>query len=294
METPPTFAAQQMPPLQPAPAFRVRLAAIGEAWQIIWQDVWPWVILMFLLLVATSVVQLPIQFAIQFSMMPRIIQSGQAPADPFQALNVSLGMIVGFGFLGIVIIAIQGFVTTLPQRFVLRKLRGQPATINDMFSFDGACWRVVLWWLLFPLLAGIVPAALMISAIVGAGGLNSKPEVWILSPVVWIAYPISILCYLSAQSIFAFVPLLIVDQGLSVADAAKLSVKTLGRHVLPMFGVVYLCGAILSGLGACACYIGLFVTGCLQYATLGVVYNDFFRRMEAPREETASWYPRQA
>jgi len=235
------------------------------------------------------------QFAIQFSMMPGLNQSGargsQSQANPFQGLDLSPVMFVGLGILGIAMIGIQGFVNTMPQRFTLRKLRGSPATINDMFSFDGTAWRVVFWWSLFPLIAGVVPALLMISAIFGAGGFSLHPENVIFSPVVWLAYGISIVWFLAAQTLFSFVPLLIVDQGLSVVDAAKLSVTTLARHALPMFGVVYICAAFLSGLGACACYVGFFVTGCLQQATIGVVYNDFFRRVEPPREQAGS-YPR--
>ena len=296
METPPTFSAQQLPPIQVPPAYRVRLAAIGEAWRIIWKDVWPWVILMFLLMVSTSIFQVPIQFAIQFSMMPGLMQSGargsRSPADAFQALDLSPGMLAGLVILGIGVIGIQGFVNTLPQRFTLRKLREWPATVNDMFSFDGASGRVAAWWVLFPLLAGLIPAVLMISAVLASGGFSSRPDNIVLSPVFWIAYGTSILWFLAAQTLFAFVPLLIVDQGLSVVDAARLSAKTLAPHVLPMLGVVYICAALLSVLGVCACYVGFFVTGCLQQATIGVVYNDFFRRVEQPREETASAYPR--
>src|SRR5277367_397721 len=97
MQTPPSFSAQQVPPYQAPPAYRVRLAAIGEAWQIIWKDVWPWVILVFLLLVATSVVQVPMQMMFQMGMMSDMMRAGpggsQPPFDPFKALNITPEMI---------------------------------------------------------------------------------------------------------------------------------------------------------------------------------------------------------
>lgn len=288
METPPFFAAQTQPQLPP-PSMRVRFDAIREAWGLIWpSDVWPWVIAM--------IVFMGVSYAVQIAMMPIAMATGALSGPSGSSSSPSsasaLGLYIGLNALiGLIVMVLQGVICCLPQRLALRKLRGLPATVNDMFSFDGAFPKLALWWLVCPLLYFLLPA--LVAGIgfgsILAAGKNSDPSA--LFAILIPLYVIAIVAALAIQSLFAFVPLLLIDKGLGVVEAAKLSARTLSKHVLPMMGV-YFCAAFVSALGICACGIGFLVTGSIVYATIGVIYNDFFR--PGPTEVLAegSYYPR--
>lgn len=49
---------------------------------------------------------------------------------------------------------------------------------------------------------------------------------------------------------------------------------------------------IISAIGACACGIGILVTGPILYVTVAVISNDFFRPAQSG-QEYSGWYPRQ-
>jgi len=73
----------------------------------------------------------------------------------------------------------------------------------------------------------------------------------------------------------AFVPLLILDRNLSIADAITTSFNALKQHALAMFGLIFVAG-FLSVLGACLCGFGALFTAPIYMVVLGLTYNNFF------------------
>jgi len=72
-----------------------------------------------------------------------------------------------------------------------------------------------------------------------------------------------------------FVPLLILDQGMSPIDEVTRSVDTLKPHAWAMFGLVFV-ASLLAGLGACLCGVGVLFTAPIYLVTIGISYNNFF------------------
>ena len=292
METPPSSSDLQSPPsprLPPPPALRVRFAAIGEGWSLIRQDMIPWVVAMLLLM--------GVSYGVELLAMPALLAMAPAadagsPRGSAYTAGYAVGFFAVYSAMFIAIAVLQGVISTLPQRFSLRKLRGQSASVNDMFSLDGAFGRVAAWWLLYPFLFAVIPAVLFGLAVLVGGGISSAPSGLLIAALA-VAYVLTLVSFLVIQSLFALVPLLIVDQQLGVFEAARVSARTLARHLPAMTGV-YFCAAFISALGACACGLGFLVTGSILYATIGVMYNDFFRPAQPLGQEVDSWYPRPA
>ncbi|MHB8636648.1 MAG: hypothetical protein ACYC96_09265 [Fimbriimonadaceae bacterium] len=286
MQTPPSFSA----PVSGAtpPPMRVRFAAIGEAWNLIRQDWAPWVVAILVLVVAT--------YAAEFVALPALMLVGAASGTTKVGANAPsatlvIGVVAVYAFTLALVAVVQGLMSTLPQRLALRRLRGESSGLNDLFTLDGAVWTVGLWWLLYPVLTMIVPFVLFAVAALVSGGFSSRANPGLVASSLVVAYVLMIVSFLVIQSLFAFVPLLIIDRRMTVIEAAKLSAKTLGRQ-LPAICGVYFCAMLVSFIGACACGVGFLVTGSILYATIGVIYNDFFRPEAVVSEGSQEWYPR--
>jgi len=273
---------------------RIRFDAIGEAWSMVMSDLGNWVVASIVVLAIIYALEIVFQLMILPLTMVLPDSSSKTPADISRAFAFTGVFIGAVGLFSVVITGVQGVTTAWLQRFALIKARGGFPTLGDFFSFDGAIGRVFLWSFLMPLLAGIVVWGIFIAGAVGAGLFASRALDSTGIAILILAGAIGATVAFFIQAIFAFVPLILIDQKLPIVDAARLSFQTLAPNALPMVGV-YFCAAFLSGLGACLCGIGIIFTLPLLYATIAVMYNDFFRPQRLPpvaQVAPGEFYPR--
>src|SRR5262249_2995464 len=89
----------------------------------------------------------------------------------------------------------------------------------------------------------------------------------------------------------AFAPLIAADQRCSGLEAIKLSYATLKPHAWAMFFLIFV-AQLASGLGICACGIGLALTFPLYQVVIAITYNSFFPPQPAAPVETWGQPPR--
>ena len=132
------------------------------------------------------------------------------------------------------------------QWLFLRRVRGEPADIGDVF----AGFRLAF----VPLLL----AGLVVHVLVGIGlALCIVPGIYLL--VSW----------------RMFVPLLIVDKGLEFWPAMELSRKVVTKHWWPCFGLLLLAG-LIGLLGFLGCVVGIFFTLPIAVGATAYSYLDIF------------------
>jgi hypothetical protein len=129
-------------------------------------------------------------------------------------------------------------------RMATNQLRGQPISIGDMFSVSDVLPALLVGSLLVGLAAGIGMLFCVIPGLVIAG-------------------------------LLMFTIPLIVDKRLGATEAMSLSWNTLKGQAL-MATVFYFVVAIIGGLGAMLCGIGLLFTFPLFILSVAVLYRDFF------------------
>lgn len=127
--------------------------------------------------------------------------------------------------------------------FILRKVRGQPATIGDLF----------------------------------AGFTKAFVSLFVAGLLFWIFVPAGLCCFLIPgiylMVAYTFTWLLAVDKGLGFWDAMETSRKVVTRHWWSVFGLLLL-GIPFILLGIAALGVGIFVTIPLVLGAVAYAYED--------------------
>ncbi len=131
-------------------------------------------------------------------------------------------------------------------RMALNQLRGLPTSPMDVFAFKGQFLPVLLGTFLFMF-------------------------------ITWLGIAFLILPGLILSTLLAFTNLLILDRGMKVDEAMKLSWTVVKPHMWTAMGV-FIVAALASFLGAFACCIGLLITVPIFVMSVAILYERFFRQ----------------
>lgn len=182
--------------------------------------------------------------------------------------NQAAGFIPFVGFIASLIL--QGPLLGGLNRFFLKLIRGEQATIGDAFSgfsvgFGRLCGTFLLMVLFIYLT--IVPAFIILFATMQGGG-NPSALFWVLLVPGVIA-----MSYLGVSFMFALP--LSADLDLGPWDSLRVSLRVVSKHWFSIFALVFVAG-LISALGIFALCIGLIVTLPIFYAATLWAYEDIF------------------
>jgi uncharacterized membrane protein len=192
-----------------ARGYRIDIGScIGRSWELLKANFWPMV---------------------GATLLALLIASGGG--IPF--VGPVVGMIVGGPMMGGLYL------------FFLRRIRGQPATVGDIFQgFSLAFAQLLLLYIVSTLLTGL---GLLLCLLPGI--------------------------YLAVSWIFAL--LLVIDKRLDFWPAMELSRKVVSHHWWTIFGLSIVAG-LVSMLGVFACIVGIFVTMPIMFGAIAYAYEDIF------------------
>ena len=174
----------------------------------------------------------------------------------------------------------------------LRVIRGEPATLTDLFAgFRRSFVQLFLAVLVMGLLIGLtlIPFVIffclkLIPLVKGVNFDNLSPDdsmnllksilASALLPTAWVlllcAIPASFLCVS-----WKFTVPLIIDKQLDFAAAMKVSWKKVNQHWWQVFGLVLLID-LVNVAGLCVCCVGLIVSIPIGLAALMIAYETIF------------------
>jgi uncharacterized membrane protein len=141
-------------------------------------------------------------------------------------------------------------------RMATMQLRGQPISIGDMFSVSDV-------------LPSLLVASLLIALAVGIGTM------------------LCVIPGLVAAGLLMFTIPLIVDKRLGATEAMGLSWNALKGQAV-MATLFYLIVAIIGGIGAALCGVGLLLTFPVFILSVAVAYRDFFMGQITPGSAASS------
>ncbi len=217
--------------------------------------------------IGAVLVALIISYAINF--LGAIVVALTAPgANTFQTGGFSPGLPLLSAILMLASYVVSGALgltmTTGISWIGVQRLRGLSGAFSDIFTVGGAFKQVFGFYCLVHLVVYLPFLALPFAS---PNALGPVVIGWFgLLLVAMIAYPRWML-----------VPLVLIDQRVSIGQALSTSAQALKGQYLITFWVMF-CASFLSGLGFIACFVGVLFTAGLVYLTPAVIYHDFFRR----------------
>lgn len=219
------------------PRREVDLAVIGDAWRIVTGNLGPFIIAS-LMLVVIGFVCYAVFFAPVFMAAFSAGASGETAAQP----DIVMQLLLGLGF-QISFSVAAGLVMSSIVQMGLKGIRGEEISVSDAFSgFTNQPLQVLL-------------AGLLVGIATGIG---------------------TMLCYLPGFIVAGLLSLTIpyiVDRKMSAIEGLKASWSTMSPFWV-MGALLFFVGSLVAGLGACACFVGMFVTFPMLYVTNSVVYED--------------------
>jgi hypothetical protein len=170
--------------------------------------------------------------------------------------------------------------------FSIKKIRGQPAGINDGFAgFGSKFWQYFLVNLITTLIISAVMIVVIVGVVIAAlamGGLNRGLRNGDFPPALIGVFAIGGLVALAVtlyfQVCWVFALPLVADKGLEFWPGMQLSRRMVMKHWWATFGLFFIVG-LLSMVGVIACGVGAFVTGPIAFAMLAVHYDRVFGRL---------------
>jgi hypothetical protein len=212
-------------------------------------------------------------------------------ADPMSTIGISaliIAMMIGAGFVpcvgSLLQLAVMGPLTAAWYGYFLRRIRGLPAAMEDVFAVfqHPDLGHMVLAHVIVSVI-GVLVMVPMIFAVVfttigtaaAAAATESESAPLLLFPIIaLVSLPlIAVWFYLTIA--FMFGPILILDRGHAFWPAMRLSQKVVNRNLLPMVGLVLVAWAIaLAGLLALC--LGIFVAAPIVVASYAHAYEDLF------------------
>lgn len=226
------------PITEPNPNARVRIGAIGEAWELFKEKMSTWVLIILVYLacamgigIVSNLMALALRSAMGMSAQP------QKPEELAGFFMITiLQQIVTQSIMAILVVGMF--------RTAIRQVRGLPIQVSDLFSAADV-WLTAI---VATFLVGLATVGGLLIFIIGA-------------------------LYIAARLMFTLP--LIADARLKATDAMALSWRALGGQVF-MAWWFSLVVAIVSGIGILACGIGILFTMPLMSLSYAVLYRDFF------------------
>jgi hypothetical protein len=199
-----------------------------------------------------------------------------------------IAMMIGAGFVpcvgSILQMAVMGPLTAAWYGYFLKRLRGQPAALEDVFAVFSHpdLGHMVLAHIIVAVIGVIVMVPIVFAimfttigtAAAAAATESEAAPLFILPIIALVSLPL-IAGWLYLNVSFMFAPALILDRGHAFWPAMRLSQKVVNRNLLPMIGLVLL--SWLIGLaGLLALCVGIFVAAPVIVASYSYAYEDLF------------------
>jgi len=231
--------------------------AIADAWKIAMSDIWLWIAVMLLFLVIAVVVTVPLTLVATYLKF-----GGLAPTQ-----NVStIGLIasIPFSCLG------SAFITVVAAGLYIigmKSSRGIEVSVGDLFAGFSRFGQLLLLGIITALPWDIISGLLSL----GQRGANIE-----FGPLQIFAL-ILVLPTLYLVALLLPSTLLIFDKGMGALESIAESQRVLGFRCL-LFGLITVVAAVVSGLGAFACGIGVLFTAPILYITVALHYRYWFEK----------------
>jgi hypothetical protein len=246
----------------------VRIEAISDAWTVIRENLGVWLGWALLFLVVYAACFAP-YFVGMFSVLfnnPRADQFElQARFMPHYVVAI------------LTTIFWTGVANAGLMRMGLRARRGEQLTFGMFFDWNRQGGKVAGFELIAALvgsLPGVVPVLLQ-------NGMSGSDMVTKSLAMMGLQYGLYVIVGV-ALLFMTFVPLLIIDKGISVGEAIKESTGAAARNFWMLLAVLFLV-SMLAGLGICALGVGMIFTYPFYWVTRAIIYDDLFGPDEAPR-----------
>lgn len=200
---------------------------ISQAWRLFQAQAGTWIGAMLLFLLVGAVIDVPVAFitgyAQQLTSIFGAMQTHQAPPQPNPFVNFGQDLLFGLA-----VTLVQTVLTGGLYRMAIRQGRGEVIQATDVFSALDVALPLIGVGLITQVLVTLGSYLCIIPGLIVAG-------------------------------LFMFAPLLVVDRRLGPIQAITQSVNLLKGQLL-MATLFYFVAALLGGLGAILCVIGLVVT----------------------------------
>ncbi|HVT13849.1 MAG TPA: hypothetical protein VHE55_16420 [Fimbriimonadaceae bacterium] len=250
---------------------RVRIEAIADAWRLMAADWGTWVLASLIMFGIALLAGLPL-------FVYSILRRGLQPADPFvypPEYYLVAALCACFSQF-IVGIASDGFIY-----LALKRLRGGYAPLGEAFSYGGRLGTLVV-------VEAILCPLSILSLVGGIVARNMFPnqasfDSLLRMPIGQLA---GSLVMAVVMTLVIFAPLLVMDVGLSPAEALKSSIQAASPKFFGIFGLFFLT-SILAMAGILACCVGILFTYPFILVIKAVLYHDFFRRKAEPAPPAA-------
>lgn len=229
-----------MQPNAPVPR-RITFDAFTDGWGTLTKDIGIYAVCMLIALILGYVVSLPVTLMMQGAMQAQV--SSLPPQQQGLAMLQSplyWGQIMISNVIGCLVAPLYIGIS----RMALRRMRGEPIQIGQMFQFEGKYVQLVLFSFLLALVGGIGFA----------------------------------LCIIPGLIVYALMlpaGLLILDRGMLATEAMSTSMKAMMPSLGAAIGIVLMCGLCLIG-GALLCCIGALFLGPVYFCTQAAVYRELF------------------
>ena len=204
-----------------------------------------------------------------------------------------IGMMIGAGMVpcigGVLQIVVTGPLTAAWYAYFLRHIRGQSATMEDIFGVFSSpdllhmigvhvIVSIVTFVLILPIIIGVFFLTLGTAATAAAAADPDAAPLVVLGPfitIVGLALLATVMVLLYLTMAFMFAPVLVLDRGHAFWPAMRLSQRVVNRRLLPMIGLV-LMAWLIALAGLLALCLGIFVAMPIVMASYAYTYEDLF------------------
>lgn len=240
-----------------------RIAAINEAWLMFKGDMVTWVVGFLVLLVIVVCVHVPAQMYIVW----RVASSNDpSAAKAFDVVAIS-------ALSGMATAVASGVLMAGYYRIAIQRIRMRYEGVGGMFNLNGQGLKVAAFTFLLSIPSMIITAVYTATAPQADGAQTVRELSAIIGPLMLY---LGVICLLSLVLFpFTLTPLILVDQKLSIGEAAGKS----WRAISPMYFralVFYIVASLVASVGVFGCGIGVLFSAPLLPLMLAVVYRDHF------------------
>lgn len=253
------------------PDFRIN--AINEAWLIYKSDFGTWLGGYVIIILISILLQVPGGLYVFW----RMSTSGEAAANGIDVLAVGL-------VAGVISAAISGVLHAGYLRLAIQKMRLQHEGIAGLFNLNGQGGKIAIWSIVYSL--PLLLISQVYSYFSSEQTNSASPDLGALFGGMLLFFGAMVLV---ALLIFPFflTPMLLVDQKLSITQAASTSWHQVAKMYFRALGF-YIVMAVIGASGVLACGIGIIFTLPLYQLAIAVAYRDNFM---PPLSESSATYP---
>ena len=204
-----------------------------------------------------------------------------------------VGMMIGASMVpclgSILQIVVTGPLTAAWYLYFLRHIRGQSATMEDVFNVFSSpdlmhligihvIVSVISFVLMLPFIVGVFFVAIGSAATAAAATDPDAAPLMVFGPFIpmfALALLAIVVVLIYVTMAFMFAPALVLDRGHAFWPAMRLSQRVVNRRLLPMIGLV-LMAWLIALAGLLALCLGIFVAMPIVMASYAYVYEDLF------------------